>query len=147
MLIAIVALSTGVLLSATLLYSRAAPLAGPPQCPNCHVMYVRLGSSAEDEAHRSHRAYEVFACPECTNTITRVHGAPSRFAYCPSCAQRTLETPTRRLSPTIDAPLAVAIEERCHVCGFHDERVLPESGTPFEMPSAKGQVIPFPLNH
>lgn len=140
MLIATIALASVILLGGMMLYTRTSPFERHPHCPNCSVAYITMAPSGTG------RSYEVLACPECTNTITRVHGTPSRFAYCPSCQQRTLETPTRRLAPTVEAPLAVSVDERCHICGYGEQRVLPE---PSERPVAVGEprlgkVIPFP---
>lgn len=138
MLIGVILVSTIVLLGSVLLYTRATPFDRPVRCPNCRIPYLALVDSTPRGAPV--RSYRVLACPQCTNTITRVHGTASRFAYCPACSQRTLETPAKRLSPTISAPLAVEVEERCHVCGHTDVVVLPN----VIQADLGGKVIPFP---
>ncbi len=153
-LIFTIALTATVMLVGFLLYTRTSPFERTARCPNCEVAYLELVEAGEPA-----RSYAVLACPQCTNTSTRVHGSPSRFAYCPSCRQRTLETPTRRLPPDIDAPLAVEVEERCHVCGHHDVLVLPapharglrvqaEAGGASESTPrhTRRTVIPFPVD-
>jgi hypothetical protein len=153
-LISISLITAAVMFVGFMLYTRTSPFDRPARCPNCEVPYIELAPPADDSG--SQRTYAVLACPQCTNTSTRVHGTPSRFAYCPSCRQRTLETPTRRLPPDLDAPLAVEVEERCHLCGHHDAVVLPAqplrdhrihaeagAGTP---PPHRRTVIPFPVD-
>ncbi len=117
-----------------LLASYSRPFAAPARCPSCHVRFLTLPQPAD-----ATRPYEVHICPHCANTCTEVHGAPSRFARCPRCYRRTLEIPARRLPPTPEAPIAVAIEEHCHVCGYREDVVLP----PPQLPVLPDNVIPF----
>ncbi|MCB9678878.1 MAG: hypothetical protein H6737_27500 [Alphaproteobacteria bacterium] len=139
MLIGVILFAACTMLVALLLYTRTSPFQRTPLCPNCQIPYLKLVDPPDSPERRS---YEVLACPQCTNTTTRVHGSPSRFAYCPSCNQRTLETPARRLPPTLEAPLSVEIDERCHVCGHEHVVILPP---PFHTPVVmRGRVIPFP---
>jgi hypothetical protein len=137
-LIGVIAVSTVILLGGAMLWSRTFPWSGPPVCPNCRVPYQVLTDPPGDGARRT---YEVLACLHCANTSTRVHGSPSRFAYCPACTQRTLETPVKRLPPSLENPLQVEVDERCHVCGYEDVRVVPP---PWSSQRGRGKVIPFP---
>ncbi|MEZ4316530.1 MAG: hypothetical protein R3F61_03470 [Myxococcota bacterium] len=145
MLIGVILVSALVMMVGFTLYSRTSPFERTPRCPNCHIPYLELVDPDRIGSNRGgpRRTYDVLACPQCTNTTTRVYGTPSRFAYCPSCNQRTLETPARRLAPTLEAPLAVEVEERCHVCGYAHHLVLPPQ---HESPASagRGKVIPFP---
>lgn len=105
------------------------------RCPACDVAYIQVPSLDGE-----HRPYDVLICPVCTNTVTRVHGARSNMAYCPTCSNRSLETPCARSAHGADAPTRVAVHEYCHICGHEDEVVFgpPEETRPL------GRVIPFP---
>lgn len=138
-MIATVLVAAMVLMGCTMVYTRARPFGGPARCPSCDVNLVELPSLDDEGEER--RTYDVLVCPHCTNTSTRVLGTRSRFAWCPQCRNRTLETPVVRLPPTPTAPIAVQVDERCHVCGFTDTRVLPEQQG---WSPQKGKVIPFP---
>lgn len=133
-MIGTILVSAVVLFVGAMVYTRTRPFDGPPKCPSCDVPYLELPQGEE------HRTYDVLVCTECTNTSTVVFGTASRFAYCPTCRQRTLEMPVRRLAPMPDAPLSVEVAEHCHVCGHRDEVVLPEPGVRI----GRGKVIPFP---
>lgn len=120
-------------------------------CPTCEIPLVRLtqGPSTEPGDVRS---YDVLACPTCTNTLTLVHGTRSRFAYCPACQQRTLETPCIRLAPEPDDPLppgtlCIEVRERCHLCEHAEDTLIcieTDLTIEEEDPPRQGQVIPFP---
>lgn len=148
MLIAVILVSAVVMMVAFMLYSRTSPFERTPRCPNCEIPYLKLVDPQDERAAHTgpRRTYEVLACPQCTNTTTRVYGTPSRFAYCPACNQRTLETPARRLPPSIEAPLAVEIDERCHVCGYTHHLVLPPQFEDAPMAAGRGKIIPFPTS-
>ena len=107
-----------------------------PRCVNCGQLYLILNPP---DAFEERRFYEILVCPHCTNAATRVHGRISRFAICPRCNQRTLETPVRRLPPTRLAPVAVEVSEHCHVCAFEEEYRIPDH----KRPQRQGKVLPF----
>ena len=101
-------------------------------CPTCHVDYVLLSSADED----AHAAYDVLACPTCSNTVTRVHGTASRHGYCTACRNRAMEVTCDRLP---GPSLQVEVHESCGLCG-HTHTF--ELGVPAEVRMA--EVIPFP---
>lgn len=140
MLIATILVGAVVLLGSMLLYTRTRPLATTPTCPTCEADYLILEPPDEGGVRRT---YDVLVCPECTNAITRVQGTKSRFAWCPACRQRTLETPVRRLPPAPLRPLAVEVEEQCHVCGFRATIELPDGPLELPQPALPDNVIPF----
>lgn len=116
-------------------------------CPSCGRTLVSLGRDGPDLTSRSidgdPLTYEVLVCPTCTNALTHVHGARSRYAYCPECRHRTLETPCIRLPDSVDGRRRVEVHEQCTLCGHHDLR---EVGDPPKIPERRGQVIPFPVD-
>ena len=102
-------------------------------CPSCATRLAPLPLA------QLHRSYEVLVCATCTNTVTAVHGARSESAYCPSCRQRSLETPVVRLPNGKHGPL-VEVHEYCHLCE-HQENVVfgrqdDERGRVLEFPKA-----------
>lgn len=107
------------------------------RCPSCRVPLVGLAREASGEA----LTYEVLVCPSCTNALTLVHGTRARYAWCPECRQRTLETPCIRLPDADDGRRRVEVHENCHLCGHMAVR---EVGDPPTAPAKRGQVIPFP---
>ncbi|MCA9568907.1 MAG: hypothetical protein KC656_13755 [Myxococcales bacterium] len=133
MILAVV-VATVVLFAGSMLYARARPFRPPAICPSCAVHMLELPRTLAPAP------YDILICPHCANTVTRVHGMNSRFAACPACRQRTLETRVQRLPPTPETPIGVAVDELCHVCGHQDHVVLPPEG----VPAGKGKVIPFP---
>ena len=82
-------------------------------------------------------SYEVLVCEQCSNAATLVHGHKSRFAYCPSCLNRSLRTPCMRLEDG-----SVKVAEACEICGYRSERVIGGEQSPPPM----GKVIPFPVH-
>lgn len=138
MLLSVIALSASIFFVGALVASRTSPFGRAPLCPNCQIPYQAITAPHDGGARRT---YEVLACVQCANTTTRVLGAASRFAHCPSCNQRALEIPVRRLPPTPENPLQVEVEERCHVCGHDDVVALPSAWQPRR---GRGTVIPFP---
>lgn len=121
-----------VLLLTALLYTRSSLVRRPLVCPSCDAPFIRMP--------QEHTSYDVLVCPQCSNTVTAVHGGPSRFAACPDCHQRTLEIQATRLAPRPEAPIAVECIEICHVCSYEDVRELPTE----PMQPRRGVVIPFP---
>ena len=128
-----VGLGALILLAGTALYTRTQLFGGSSACPSCAVPFIAIPQEPRPN-------YDVLVCAQCANTVTAVHGGPSRFAACPDCHQRTLEVTAVRLPPSVHAPIAVECHELCHVCNYQDVRLLPESGRPV----ARGLVIPFP---
>lgn len=130
----IVAIVVGavVLMAAAVLYTRTSLVQRPLVCPSCEAPFIRL---PQDQT-----TYDVLVCPQCANTVTSVHGGPSRFAACPACHQRTLEIQATRLAPTPEAPIAVECIEVCHVCNHQEVRELPHE----PVSTRRGVVIPFP---
>lgn len=114
-------------------------------CPSCGLPLVSLGRQGTELVSTSvdgdPLTYEVLVCPRCTNAVTNVHGARSRYAYCPECRQRTLETPCIRLPDSSDARRRVEVHEACHLCGHLAMR---EVADPPVGPQKRGQVIQFP---
>ena len=106
-------------------------------CPSCGVELTPL-RVARDGAIA---AYEVMCCPRCSNAVTLVHGVRHRFAHCPDCHQRTLETPCIRLPDSADGHRRVEVHESCHLCAHHAIREL--SDGPWETPMKRGLVLPF----
>ena len=85
-------------------------------------------------------SYEVLVCESCSNAATLVHGHQSRFAYCPSCLNRSMRAPCMRQSDG-----SVKIEENCELCGYRNVRIVGgEAPAPPEKPM--GVVIPFPMH-
>jgi hypothetical protein len=120
------------------------------RCVSCGVGLVAVDIRSDGALRAS---YEVMACPHCTNALTLVHGTRARYATCPDCRQRTLETPCIRLpdAPSTNPPpetrRRVEVHEHCHLCGH--AAVIEVSDQPFEPQSQaahhpRGQVIPFP---
>lgn len=122
-----------VLLLSALLYTRSSLVRRPLVCPSCDAAFIRM---PQDQ-----NSYDILVCPQCSNTVTAVHGGPSRFASCPDCHQRTLEIQATRLAPRPEAPIAVECVEVCHVCSYQDVRELPSEPLGQQR---KGVVIPFP---
>lgn len=113
-------------------------------CPSCRVALVPLGKGPENVSHSVDGellTYEVLVCPRCTNALTNVHGARSRYAFCPECRQRTLETPCIRLPDTADGRRRVEVHENCHLC---DHGAVREVADPSNTPARRGQVLQFP---
>lgn len=105
------------------------------RCPSCREPMQTLGQPPV-EREGEHAAYEVLVCESCSNAATLVHGHQARFAYCPSCLNRSLRTPCMRRT---DGTVHVA--EHCEICGYNAERVVGEPSPVRPM----GQVIPFPV--
>lgn len=140
LIVGTIAFAAVVLFVSTMVYSRTGPFGSTPSCPTCEVPFLVLDVPAEPER----RTYDVLVCPECTNSVTRVLGARSRFAWCPACRQRTLETPVHRLPPTPERPLAVEVEEHCHVCGYRDLVELPDGPLELVHHALPDNVLRFP---
>jgi hypothetical protein len=104
-------------------------------CPSCRTDMRTLARPGQEGGMPS---YEVLVCDSCTNVATLVHGHQARFAYCPSCLNRSLRTPCIRQPDS-----SVKVEERCELCGFGAERVFFQI-VPDPEPTPMGQVIPFP---
>ena len=102
------------------------------QCPTCHVDLALVSRAGDGPNH----AYDVLACPTCLRPQTRVHGATSRFAYCPACKNRAL---TLRCQPTDEVTRAMDVHEQCELCGYEREYELAP-----EPPPVQCQVIQFP---
>jgi len=114
-------------------------------CPSCRTPMTTLagpGSEvpADGAVPGGVPSYEVLVCEGCSNAATLVHGHQSRFAYCPSCLNRSLRAPCMRQEDG-----SVKIEEGCELCGYKNSRVI---GAPAPEPDAPamGQVIPFPMH-
>lgn len=107
------------------------------KCPSCHIPLVPVTTSADGGPPLT---YEVLACPTCTNAITLVHGNRARYAWCPECRQRTLETPCIRL-PDAGGKPRVDVHEHCHLCGH---AAIREVGEPGDKPLRRGIVLAFP---
>ncbi len=80
------------------------------------------------------RSYEVLACSKCATIVTTVHGARSRFAYCPSCRQLSLDVHAR----TSPEAAVIELREHCTICDFEADRALER------VEAHEGKVIPFP---
>lgn len=106
------------------------------RCPSCGVPLAVISPNDADGP----LGYEVLACPRCTNALTLVHGSRARYAYCPECHQRTLETPCIRLPDTPEGQRRVEVHEHCHLCGHMAVREV--SDPPVE-PAKRGQILPF----
>lgn len=115
-------------------------------CPSCRTpMRTLAGPGSDLPADRAIPggvpSYEVLVCDGCTNAATLVHGHQSRFAYCPSCLNRSLRAPCMRQEDG-----SVKIEERCELCGYANSRVVGDVPPDTEPEAAMGQVIPFPMH-
>jgi len=112
-------------------------------CPSCRTPMVPLatpGTDAPEGGPGAVPSYEVLVCESCSNAATLVHGHQSRFAYCPSCLNRSLRAPCMRQDDG-----SVKIEEACELCGYRDTRVI--GAPPIAGPEpVMGQVIPFPMH-
>lgn len=113
-------------------------------CPSCRTPMRTIGGAG---AHDSPDAtgvvptYEVLVCDGCSNAATMVHGHQSRFAYCPSCLNRSMRAPCMRLDDG-----SVQIEEKCELCGYADSRIVTEAKPEIIAEQRLGQVIPFPMH-
>lgn len=143
------ALGFGVVLLAALILAGALTWAmrRKRDCPSCGLPLVSLGRHGTDLVSKSidgdPLTYEVLVCPRCTNALINVHGARSRYADCPDCHQRTLETPCIRLPDTPESRRRVEVHEHCPLCGHMAVREVADP--PFS-PSKRGQVLQFPGN-
>ncbi len=110
-------------------------LRGNRFCPSCDVPMdaLPMGSTAD----QPHGTYEVLVCRECRNAATLAHGQRFRYAWCPACLQRSLETPCIRL-PDDDGKTVVEVHEECQLCGFTSTRRFEGTAPP------RGLVLPFP---
>jgi uncharacterized protein YbaR (Trm112 family) len=101
-------------------------------CPACRAE-LQLISGASDGPHRS---YDIMSCPACLTPQTRVHGATSRYGYCPACKNRSLS-----LSCTHEGvePEAIEVHESCELCSYEHTFEIAPSVTPPQC-----QIIPFP---
>ena len=106
---------------------------GQPACPSC-----RVSMHAVPDREFSQRAYRVWACLRCTNTIAET--PDGQLAACGTCRQHTLLTTLWRLPSGAAGEPRVDIHERCPVCDHAATVTLPEP----ERPISLGQVIPFP---
>lgn len=123
MSLAIVLGAAGLLLAAVIASGSAKAWITPgTDCPNCRTPMAAL----PDEAPLGVRSYRVHACRTCTNVVTQVHGARSRWAWCPACRQRALETPVHRLPNAPDGSPQAEVHELCHICGHELMVRLPE---------------------
>lgn len=114
-------------------------------CPSCRTPMVSIagpGSEipADPNLPGGVPSYEVMVCETCSNAATLVHGHQSRFAYCPSCLNRSMRAPCMRQEDG-----SVKVEEKCELCGYADTRVVGAPAPPAP-PAQLGQVIPFPLH-
>lgn len=107
-------------------------------CPSCGVELVPTPIARDGGAADT---YEVLCCPRCSNAVTLVHGVRHRFAHCPDCHQRTLETPCIRLPDGPDGQRRVEVHETCHLCAHHAVREW--SDKPWEIAAKRGLVLPF----
>lgn len=114
-----------------LLYRRAAT--AERRCPNCHATYEVIAAAGSGP----NTTYDVLACPMCSNTSTRVQGTRSEQAWCPSCRNRSLETPSLRLPGD---GVRVEVREYCGICEFERSYVVGEGDV-----RPLGKVIPFPF--
>ena len=71
------------------------------------------------------------------DTATVVRGARSFLPYCPSCGNRTLETPTVRLP---GETLRVEVREHCPLCHFERTYTVGDLQEPVKL----GKVLAFP---
>jgi hypothetical protein len=104
-------------------------------CPSCHTAMRTVAQPTESVGTTT---YEVIVCDGCSNSATMVHGHQSRFAYCPSCLNRALHTPSIRQPDG-----SVKVCERCDLCSYSKERVV---GVVIDTTSGPqmGRVINFP---
>jgi hypothetical protein len=102
------------------------------RCPSCGVELVTVSRPGEGP----NVAYEVVACPHCSQTGTIVHGARATVAVCPVCHEHALELPTVRLA---GLPPRVGVRETCSACG-HERSYTVIAGDH----GPGGTVIPFP---
>jgi hypothetical protein len=111
------------------------------RCPSCGVHLVNIAHPGSRAADGTTITYEVLVCPSCTNALTLIAGSRQRYAWCPECRQRTLETPCIRLPDTAEGRRRVEVHEHCHLCGHMAVR---EIGDPALAPAKRGQVLQFP---
>lgn len=115
-------------------------LRGQRGCPSCRTPMRAAQPDPTTLDPRRPPSYEVLVCDTCSNCATLVHGHQSRFAYCPSCLNRSLRTPSIRQTDG-----SVRVEEQCELCGFTAERQVQTHAQPAaEEPVQLGVVIPFP---
>ena len=110
------------------------------RCPSCRVTLATVADADSTTADGLPLGYEVLACPLCTNALTLVQGARTRYSYCPECRQRTLETPCLRLPDSEEGGRRVEIHEQCHLCGYMAVR---EVCDPPRTPEKRGQILIF----
>jgi len=110
------------------------------KCPSCRVELVSLNPQKTGDG-AGPLGYEVLVCPRCTNALTLVAGSRSRYAFCPECRQRTLETPCIRIPDGQDGQPRVEVHENCQLCGHQAVREVGDTGPQKEK---KGQVLQFP---
>lgn len=66
-------------------------------------------------------AYEVLVCGRCRAVATATAGHASTHTWCPACRNLSLLTTPRRLGDE-EGQVRVEVEERCHLCGWEEER-------------------------
>ncbi len=103
------------------------------RCPTCGVGYEVVSAAGQGV----NGSYDVLACPHCSNTATVVRGARSFLPYCPSCGNRTLETPTVRLP---GETVRVEVREHCPLCHFERTFTVGDLQEPVKL----GKVLAFP---
>ncbi len=139
---------TGAVLAAAALLGLAIPILivivmrRQRRCPSCGVNLVTVAQPGSTAADGAQVTYEVLACPSCTNALTLIAGSRQRYAWCPECRQRTLETPCIRLPDTAEGRRRVEVHEHCHLCGHLAVRELGDAGE--AAPSKRGQILHFP---
>ncbi len=111
------------------------------RCPSCRVDLVSLNPMTEGKGPGP-LGYEVLVCPRCTNALTLVAGSRSRYAFCPECRQRTLETPCIRIPDGPEGQPRVEVHENCQLCGHQAVR---EVGDVPPTNDKRGQVLQFPI--
>ena len=107
-------------------------------CSSCGTELEVL--AAPDGLH----TYEVLVCPSCPTAEVLSHGSRNRFAYCPRCGRKALQTVAERL-PDPPGQRLVHVKENCQVCGYGDIRFVSsdvQNDGP-EQPPKKGDVLPF----
>jgi hypothetical protein len=108
------------------------------RCPACLVALQPLRETRDAQPLYG---YDVYACTRCTNAFTAMIGHRHRFAHCPDCHQRTLETPCIRVADGSEGQRRVEVHESCHLCGHHATREV--SDLPYLSPPKRGQIVPF----
>jgi len=107
------------------------------RCSNCKEDLVSI--AAPDGLH----TYEVMACTSCDVAEVLSNGTPNRFAFCPRCGRRGLETLADRL-PDPPGQILVQVKEACQVCGYGDTRYVTYDREEGSKPTPpKGDVLPF----